>query len=131
MKMAELNAGERLFIRRRRDGLTIAQAAKRSGSSLYRYKRWEEGKLAGAPVVKLGALAFHERATILRRRSGLSVIAFAKRLGVTPWWVTQMESGHVNPQRLRDHWGGDPVAVQARAKRQAKAIARRTSKNAT
>lgn len=107
MNMRDLTSGEKLLLHRRREGMTAAAAAKARKTSLYRYARWESDLEAG-PSVALWRLAFYEKAFVLRRRAGMSVAELAKRFGITPWWLTQMESGQAPDGRLRDGWASHP-----------------------
>lgn len=114
LNASELSSGEKLLIVRRRKGRTVAQAAKASKTTLYRYVRWERDQEPG-PAVAVGRLEFHEKAFLLRRRGGHSVAAFAKRLGVSAWWLSQMEAGEAPDMRLRDHWTGPAAPKRSRA----------------
>lgn len=73
--------------------------------SHYRYRQWEVDE-ASPPRVSVGRLADHEACFVYRRRSGMSVEDLSAKLGVTRNWVTEMESGRGNCQRLLAFWRG-------------------------
>ncbi len=111
LKLADLTAGERLLLERRRNGETQAQAARRHGVSRYCYRAWEDDSVStGQPRPALRRLQPYEICYLLRRRNGQSLADFAADAGISPWWVTQMESGRAPLQRLQEYWQEAPSA---------------------
>lgn len=98
--------GEILYIRRRREGLTQGQAAKRYGVSLDRYRGWEDDRyLEDQPSQEVDHIAQNEFCVTLRRREGMFQREVAADLGVSKLWVMLMETGKVSSDQLRDYWG--------------------------
>lgn len=107
MRISDLTKGERIFLARKRDGLSMAEAAKNHEISLLHYRQWEHdsAEVDDAPTVPLGTLSLTEEFMILRRRSGKTVAELAGELECCPWWFRQMELGEVNSDRLKKFWG--------------------------
>lgn len=100
----DLTKGERLLLERRRAEETKPEAAARHGVSFYRYDRWERDIDNEAPRVAVGVLEFREVSLIRGQRAGASVRDFAELVGVSPWWLTQIETGQVSDERIRSFW---------------------------
>lgn len=98
----ELTTGERLFIERKRLGMSQANMAACHGVPHGVYGRWERDQKANrpAPVVKVGRLKKHEQCMLERVRIGWSQAEVAKKLGLCVYWVGRMERGEINCDRL-------------------------------
>lgn len=53
---------------------------------------------------KILPLKEYEVFLILRRRNGMTQQELADKLGVTRYWLSKMEAGTVNCDRLREFW---------------------------
>lgn len=115
LKMNDLTHGERLFVWRRREGLSQKQAAKHWKVTLPVYREWEaviptggDTEVPNPPVVslkKLGSLKPHEAFTMLRRRFEVSQATLAETLGVTQNYLCLMERGKTpSLARLEQYW---------------------------
>ena len=107
VKTGDLTTGELLLIDRRRRTESQPDAARRHGVSHYTYRAWEEDREVQEPSPgrsPVGRLRPHERYFLMRRRAGLSLRDCARAMKVTPWWLTQMEYGRANVDRLREFW---------------------------
>jgi len=103
-----LTDGERLFVDRRRRGLSQTRAAKRARVSYRRWCRWEDDLPTpdqAPPRVDVGKLEPHEWARLLRRRRGIKRAEVAAALGLSLAWVTEMERGNVAADALVAYWG--------------------------
>jgi DNA-binding XRE family transcriptional regulator len=106
IRLSQLTNGERLILDRRRRKENQTQAAKRLGvdrKTLYLLETDQQE----SPRVPIGKLKDHEIAFLYRRRAGLSRHELAKVFGVNIWWITRMERGELNCQRLLNFWGYD------------------------
>jgi len=101
-----LTYGERLFLNRRRSGLTQAAEAKRRGVSLYRYAKWElDADTGGSTKIPLINRLFpHEECIVHRRRCGMTAEQVASKMGCCTFWVRRMEKGQVPHSRLYAFW---------------------------
>lgn len=104
----DLTPQEKLFIKRRRLGLSQAYMAGDLGVSYAKYRCWERGEFTKndtVPVIELGPkLARREVCTIIRRRMGVKQWEIAKALKVKTPLVTMMERGVVDCHRLVNYW---------------------------
>lgn len=104
-----LTTGEKLFLRRRRDGLSQKAQAKALGFSLTGYGLLELDK-ADAPAIKeevvpnLGVIKDHERCVIWRRRVGKKQSEIALELDCCRMLVNQMEQGLKPCADLLQYW---------------------------
>lgn len=109
---------EKLFIWRRRQGLTQKEFAALIDIGISTYERLERGAGRVRPehiyVAKAAAagvfgwsLSCGEACTILRRQSELTQARVAKDLGVSRYWVHRMECDYATPDRLLTYWGFD------------------------
>lgn len=119
MKLGDLVPDERLIIERRRLGETQARAAKRYATTLYTYRRWEEGG-SDCPNPGIGRLEVHEACFIERRREKLPATVVAAGVGVSRWWITLMERGSEDPARLVAWWDARNGRSSARRGRPAR-----------
>ena len=106
MRVSDLTPGEKLFLSRKRDGLSMADAAASHGVGLPTYRKWEKDEAepeAKAPA--LGKLTMTDQFIVLRRRSGMTMKAIADDVGCCPWWLRQMELGDAPNQKLQEYWG--------------------------
>lgn len=103
VKTSDLTVGEKLVVKRRRDGLSQVKAAKKAKVSLFAYRQWEQD-VEKAPAPKIGKLEDHEQCYILRRRAGWTTQELADELEVCRWWLCQMERGAIDTQPLVAYW---------------------------
>ncbi len=102
---SQLTPSERLLVDRRRRGLTQTQASQAWGFSEWHYRMVEAGnRQSSCPRIRIGKLRPYESAFLMRRRLGWRRTELAKMIGVSSWWLTQMERGRVNPNRLLSFW---------------------------
>jgi DNA-binding XRE family transcriptional regulator len=102
------------LIRRRRLGLTQAQAAKRWKIPAHIYARIENDdaevqhkRTFGMPFAMLSGderPKAHERCLIMRRRCKKTQTTVAKELGCSRYWLNQMELGKVSCDTLLWYW---------------------------
>lgn len=109
MLPSTLTFQEKLFIRRRRDGLTQAQMASLLGISYAKFRCWTRGQFAKRdvlPEIDLGPrLSTTEICVILRKRSKKKQWQIARDLGITTALVNMMEKNKVDSLRLFTYWG--------------------------
>lgn len=102
-----LSPGERLFIDRRRRGLTMAAAAKRHKVSQWRYQQWEHDMPTEeplAPSVTLGELTKGECCTLARRRKRASIHEVGAAIGLSHVTVIKYEASDADANPLYDWW---------------------------
>lgn len=104
-----LTTGEKLFLRRRRDGLSQKAQAERLGLSLTGYgllelDKDEAPKLADDRVPNVGVIKDHERCVIWRRRVGKKQSEVAVELDCCRMLVNQMEQGLKPCADLLQYW---------------------------
>lgn len=81
--LSSLTPGERLFIWRRRNGMTVVTAAEALGTTPHYYKQWENDRAPDAtlaPPVALEPLSTGEACTIARRRAHWSIDQMKEKL---------------------------------------------------
>jgi len=100
----DLNTGERLLIERRRAGQNQTEAAAAYDLSEWQYRQCEANESDRIPAPPLGRLQDFEACMIMRRRAGLKRTELAAQLEISGWWLTRMERGQVNPERLVTFW---------------------------
>lgn len=91
----KLTRGEKIRILRRRNGISMKDAAKRHGLSMRQY-RYVEEDVEGAPLLEvpdIGELATHEELYIRRLRYGMRQADVAKQLGISRYWLGEKERG--------------------------------------
>lgn len=99
---SSLSVGERLFLRRRRLGWSQREAARHmkvSRTKYGRYERDQEECPVGADPIEY--LTDNEQATILRRREGLTQKDVADEIGMSRYWVSKMETGGADAERIK------------------------------
>jgi transcriptional regulator with XRE-family HTH domain len=96
--------GERLFIRRMRDGKTQVEAAQEYGVSAHRYRDWETGVRKDVPTVGQLKLTVPEVCRLRRMRAGMTQGELAKALGISRMWTIRSEAGEVRPTKLVQFW---------------------------
>lgn len=117
MKASDLSSGERLFLLRRRSGLTQARAAHLLGVGVDKYVEYEsdqrqpESAVVDGKVVKIkrgnvpvGTVEDSEVCVILRRRSGMLQKELADLMGVSRIWINFMENGARPCHTLIEFW---------------------------
>ncbi len=110
----ELSKGERLFLHRRRKGLTWFEAAEFWKVPGKKYRQWEADEREKAPYVNISAPNVIEECILQRRRWKITQGRLAKKLNLSRAWVNQMENGSADKYRLVLFWqnmnGQPPVA---------------------
>ena len=103
----DLTRGERLYIWRRRENMSQAQAAEIWGVARNEYRSWEndEAESPAGVCPNLGVLETFESCVILRRRNNASVSDTAEAIGVSRQWLRKMEIGEAPTERLTSYWG--------------------------
>lgn len=105
MLVSDLTPGERLWVLRRRRGITVDEAASEYKVSAYTYYRWEADKSEG-PDPKLDIVEPYEHYALLRRRAGMTIADLAKLLGLSGFRVSKMERGKYPHTHLMLFWEG-------------------------
>ena len=101
-----LSKAEKLLIERRRRCETQADAARRYGTPVAKYERWERS-LEHCPFQFLSiSPTDYEKCYIYRKRRNFSQAQVAKELGRSRYWVILMEQGIVPCQELNKFWSG-------------------------
>lgn len=101
-----LTDGERLYILRRRKGLTQAQMAATLGVHRNTYGPMElSTEDLGMVLEDLGELAEAEQCIIKRRREGMTQHELAKKMGISRQWLYYMENGEQSCAALVEFWG--------------------------
>ena len=103
LELERLTRAERFLIKRRRDGLSQEDAAKRQNVSLHQWRQWERGS-GEAPEVELTELQTAEKCFLLRRRARKTLKTVADEVGVTEYWLGQMERGQEPCEKLAAYW---------------------------
>lgn len=100
----ELTKGERLFLNRRRKGLTWYQAAEFWKVPGKRYRLWESDAVDNAPSVNVPNLEPREECIIQRRRFKITQERLGKELNLSRAWINAMENESADPARLVFFW---------------------------
>ena len=101
----DLTRSEKLYLKRRRMGLTQVEMSVDYGVPLSEYRAMEDGTIGViVPYVAIGTLKDTESYTIMRHRSGMSKTEVAERIGVSAYWLRQMENGAAPIKRLAEYW---------------------------
>lgn len=108
LSTSDLSRAEKLYLKRKRMGLTQVEMSVDCGVSLNEYRGMESDAVGTRPpYVALGTLEDREVYVILRHRSGLSSSEIAEEIGVSTYWLRQMEGGDAPIKRLQAYWGAD------------------------
>lgn len=110
-----LTKAEKIFIHRRREGLTQEDAARIMAVTLAAYKVYEKtgnkfhlpyGQTPGTyRTPKLGRLKGHERCAIMRKRNPhITQQVIANQLGMCRNWIGLMERGDAPSKALEGFW---------------------------
>lgn len=115
MKTENLTLGERVFLSRRRKGLTQRGAAERLGLSRRQFQELEAGRvddeyIKGVETIltrfaAIDAIHDHERCVISRRRAGKSMTDMEAGTGKSRQWIYEMEAGRSHCGLLLNFWG--------------------------
>ena len=105
LKTTDLTRGEKLYIRRKRLGLSQIEMSVDLGVIYCRYRAMEQD-LEGSdpPFISLGKLRECESYCVSRVRAGVNKTALAEKIGVSVYWLRQMEQGTAPIKRLADYW---------------------------
>lgn len=89
-----LSLGERLWIARRRAGVTVTQMSVKFGVGDWTYKTWEQDMHVAAPVVTLkpASLAIHEQVAIARRRAQWLIADLMRETKLSKVTIVKWES---------------------------------------
>ena len=104
LSTSNLTPAERMIIWRRRNDMSQTAAAVHLKVSPWTYRLWENGERSDQPNVVIGKLHEYEACFIQRRRLAMTRKECAKQVGISPWWLTNMERGRIDAQRLIDFW---------------------------
>lgn len=106
-KLRQLTAPEKLLIWRGRLRLGQEDAGKRFDCSAWTYGEMERGRVEIPSYVWRGEFAVrpNEYCLLSRRRSGLLQREVARLMGCSKIWVSRMEKGLENCDRLVMFWG--------------------------
>ena len=97
-----LTAGERAFLRRRRQGKTLKDVGSTSFNIVW---KWEHDLIAPPTAYSLPLrLTKAERCIIARRRAKMSLKVLAGATGFTVQQIQLMEQGHLPPEPLLTWW---------------------------
>ena len=90
---SELTSGERLWLVRRRQDLTLQAMAEQYQVSQWRYTEWEHDRPTGEPQpwVAITALTVGEQCALARRRSGWPLRRVARATGLSHVTVLKWE----------------------------------------
>lgn len=105
--MADLNltAGECLYVRRKRAGLSQSMMGRSLGVTRSEYSKIERDKRDHPKVhVTRMKLEIHETLAILRRREGMTQKELAMEVGLSRFWVNQMEIGKIPCDAISKYW---------------------------
>lgn len=103
-ELGRLTRGERLLIKRRREGWSQGDAARRHNTTHSMYGKWERDVVKGGPFIQFYKLEPHERCLLYRRRAEQTQDQVATALECCRWWVNQMERGAVSCDDLLWYW---------------------------
>lgn len=97
----KISKGEKLFLDRRKKGLTQPKMALALGIDYYRYRELEQkGHLDDTVKDITQNVCRGDYCTVMRRRLGLSQEEIAERLGTTRYIVNRMEMSRVTNTEL-------------------------------
>lgn len=95
---SELTGGERLWVNRKRAGLTLQEAARDYNVTQWRYTEWEHDRPTGEPqpwvVVDPSKLEVSEQLLLARRRSGWTLKRVARAVGVSHVTLLKYEASN-------------------------------------
>ena len=109
---APLSTREKLFIWRKREGLSQNDAAKHFGVSRNEYTSWErmEEAMMRIPLtvsrVQTKTLTPQERCVVHRRRAGMNQREVADALGLCRYTINLKETGKLPVDDLIAYWEG-------------------------
>ena len=106
LKTSDLTRGEKLYIKRKRLGLSQIEMSVDIGVIYSQYRAMEQDvEGAEPPYISLGALLECESYCVQRVRLGINKTRLAEEIGVSIYWLRQMERGDAPIKRLADYWG--------------------------
>lgn len=106
LKTTDLTRGEKLYIKRKRLGLSQIEMSVDVGVIHSQYRAMEQDVEGSDPVyVTLGKLLECESYCVSRVRAGMNKTQLAKEIGVSIYWLRQMERGDAPIKRLAEYWG--------------------------
>ena len=97
----ELSMSERVFLARRRIGISIPEMANRLACSVRRYKaveygkEWPWDKVPRVSETNISVLPIHEYYTLLRLRCDITQTKLAEKCGYSRYWLREMEKGRI------------------------------------
>ena len=101
----KLTLAEKIFVWRRRLGLSQNQAAKLLGVSRSEYCSYELALSEKTPDKRIGEITPVEACILLRRRQKKTQRQIAQEIGICKAWVTNMEKGTAPSKKLLEYWG--------------------------
>lgn len=102
-----LTQGEKVYLTRRRLGLSQSKFAKKFGMSRNQISLIEREEVDPTPEMKISEVSIKSESelfAILRKRRGISQTDIGSALGLSRFWVNRMERGEVNDDKLRSYW---------------------------
>lgn len=110
MHAKDLTTGEAWLVYRRREGLSIAKAAKELGLSDYEARQLDhdrDAELAASVEIPLdGVLSIAEEFLVDCRREGVSQADAAAAMGITVQWLRRIVKGEGSDEILRKYLAG-------------------------
>lgn len=105
LRTSDLTRGEKLYIKRKRLGLSQIEMSVDIGVLHSQYRAMEQD-LEGAepPYISLGKLLECESYCVQRVRAGINKTKLAKEIGVSIYWLRLMERGDAPVKRLAEYW---------------------------
>lgn len=106
LKTSDLTRGEKLFIKRKRLGISQIEMSVDLGVIYSRYRAMEQDvEGSKPPYVSLGPLLECESYCVQRVRAGINKTELADKMGCSVYWLRQMERGDAPIKRLAEYWG--------------------------
>ncbi|MEE8181752.1 MAG: hypothetical protein V3T87_00395 [Candidatus Thorarchaeota archaeon] len=105
LKITDLTRGEKLYIKRKRLGLSQIEMSVDIGVIHSKYRAMEQDvEGSEPPFITLGTLLECESYCVSRVRAGVNKTKLAAEIGVSVYWLRQMERGTAPIKRLADFW---------------------------
>lgn len=105
LKTSDLTRGEKLYIKRKRLGLSQIEMSVDLGVIHSKYRAMEQDvEGSEPPYISLGPLQECESYCVQRVRAGINKTTLAAEMGVSIYWLRQMERGEAPIKRLAEYW---------------------------
>jgi transcriptional regulator with XRE-family HTH domain len=106
LSTSDLTRGEKLYIKRKRLGLSQIEMSVDLGVIHSQYRAMEQdAEGSEPPYISLGVLLECESYCVSRVRAGINKTKLAAEIGVSIYWLRQMERGDAPIKRLAEYWG--------------------------